>query len=67
MCGHELGMARTSNQHEAEDLAQDIVLEIVKSSQNIRDDRAFYGFIWVLPAMFTSNDTARNYVSTSAS
>lgn len=39
-------MARTSNQHEAEDLAQDIVLEIMKSSRNIREERAFYGFMW---------------------
>jgi hypothetical protein len=34
-------MARTSNQQDAQDLAQDIVLEIIRSSQNIRDDRAF--------------------------
>lgn len=39
-------MARTSNQSEAQDLAQDILYEIIKSSQNIRDDRAFYGFMW---------------------
>ena len=39
-------MARTSNQQDAEDLAQDMIYEIMKSSQNIRDDRAFYGFMW---------------------
>lgn len=39
-------MARTSNQQDAQDLAQDIVLEFMKSSQNIRDDYAFYGFMW---------------------
>lgn len=39
-------MARTSNQHDAEDLAQDIICEIMKSSQNIRNDCAFYGFMW---------------------
>ena len=39
-------MARTSNQHDAEDLAQDIILEFIKSSPNIRDERAFYSFMW---------------------
>ena len=39
-------MARTSNEHEAEDLAQDILLELTRSVQNIRDDKAFYGFMW---------------------
>ena len=39
-------IARTSNQQDAQDLAQDIVVEIIKSSQNIRDDKAFYSFMW---------------------
>ena len=39
-------MARTSNEYEAEDLAQDILLELTKSVQNIRDEKAFYGFMW---------------------
>ncbi len=39
-------MARTSTQQEAEDLAQDILLELVKALENIRDDRAFYSFMW---------------------
>ena len=39
-------MARTSNEHEAEDLAQDILLELTRSVPNIRDDKAFYGFMW---------------------
>lgn len=39
-------MSRTSNQQDAEDLAQDIIYQIVKSTQNIRDERAFYGFMW---------------------
>ena len=39
-------MARTSNQHDAEDLAQDILLELMRSAPNIRDDKAFYGFMW---------------------
>ena len=39
-------MARTSNEYEAEDLAQDILLELTKSVHNIREDKAFYGFMW---------------------
>ncbi len=38
--------SRTSSQYDAEDLAQDIVVEIYRSAANIRDDRAFYGFMW---------------------
>lgn len=41
-------MARTSNHFEAEDLAQDIILEIYKSADNIRNTSAFYGFIWAV-------------------
>ena len=35
--------ARTSNYFEAEDLAQDIILEIYKYSSNIRNVDAVYG------------------------
>lgn len=41
-------MARTSNHFEAEDLAQDIILEIYKSVDNIRNADAFYGFMWAV-------------------
>lgn len=41
-------MARTSNHFEAEDLAQDIILEIYKSADNIRNTSAFYGFMWAV-------------------
>ncbi len=41
-------MARVSDQHDAEDLAQDIIVEIMKSSGTIRDDKAFYGFMWAV-------------------
>ena len=40
--------ARTSNHFEAEDLAQDIILEIYKSADNIRNVDAFYGFMWAI-------------------
>ncbi len=40
--------ARTSNHFEAEDLAQDIILEIYKSAGNIRNADAVYGFMWAV-------------------
>ena len=40
--------ARTSNHFEAEDLAQNIILEIYKSSDNIRNVDAIYGFMWAV-------------------
>ncbi|MBQ8496263.1 MAG: RNA polymerase sigma factor [Clostridia bacterium] len=40
--------ARTSNHFEAEDLAQDIILEIYKSADNIRNIDAVYGFMWAV-------------------
>ena len=39
-------IARTPTREEAEDLSQDILYELVKSSGNIRDENAFYGFMW---------------------
>ena len=47
--------ARTSNYFEAEDLAQDIILEIYKYSSNIRNVDAVYGFMWALPEMFINS------------
>ena len=41
-------MARTPNRWEAEDLCQDILCELVKSSARLRDERAFYAFMWSL-------------------
>lgn len=41
-------MARTPNRTEAEDLCQDILCELVRSSENIRDSKAFYGFMWAV-------------------
>lgn len=39
-------MAKTPTREDAEDLSQDILLELTKSAANIRDDRAFYSFMW---------------------
>ena len=41
-------IVRTSNYFEAEDLSQDIILEIYKSADNIRNKDAFYGFMWAV-------------------
>ena len=40
--------ARTSNLMDAEDLAQDIVVEVYRSAKNLRNDEAFYGFLWAV-------------------
>lgn len=41
-------MARTPTQMDAEDLAQDIILEIYRSAVNLRSTEAFYGFMWAI-------------------
>jgi hypothetical protein len=40
--------ARTSSKEEAEDLSQDIILELMKTRMSLRDDKAFYGFMWAV-------------------
>ena len=39
-------MAKTPTREEAEDLSQEILFELIKSAENIRDDKAFYAFMW---------------------
>ena len=39
-------MAKTPTREEAEDLSQDILYELIRSAANIRDDKAFYAFMW---------------------
>ncbi len=39
-------IARTPTREEAEDLSQDILYELIRSAGNIRDDSAFYAFMW---------------------
>ena len=41
-------MARTSNREDAEDLSQEILYELLKSAGNLRDEGAFYGFMWAV-------------------
>lgn len=40
--------AKTPSREEAEDLSQDILYELIRSVGNIRDDAAFYGFMWAV-------------------
>lgn len=39
-------LARTDSIFDAEDLQQDILLELTRSLPTIRDEQAFYGFMW---------------------
>lgn len=41
-------VARTPNYFEAEDLAQEIIVEIYKSVGSLRKAEAFYGFMWAV-------------------
>ncbi len=37
---------RTSNSYDADDLEQEILLELYRSAGNLRDEQAFFGFVW---------------------
>lgn len=39
-------IARTPTREEAEDLSQDILCALLQSSENLRDENAFYAFMW---------------------
>ncbi len=43
-------LSRVSNKSDAEDLAGDIVLAILESAPRLRDEHAFFGFIWAIAA-----------------
>lgn len=43
-------LSRVSHEKDAEDLAGDIVLAILQSAPKLRDDNAFFGFIWSIAA-----------------
>jgi len=38
-------LTRTPNRVEAEDLSQEIVMEVLKSADSLREEQAFYGCI----------------------
>ena len=39
-------LKRTMNREEAEDLSQDIVFEVLRSSASLKDEKAFHGWLW---------------------
>lgn len=38
--------ARTANRADAEDLSQEVLLEMLRSAPSLREEAAFYGFMW---------------------
>ena len=43
-------LSRVSNKDDAEDLCNDIVLAILNSADKLRDEKAFYGYVWGIAA-----------------
>ena len=43
-------LSRVSHREDAEDLAGDIILAILQSGPKLRDDNAFFGYIWAIAA-----------------
>ncbi len=43
-------LSRVSDKEDAEDLTNDIVLAILQSADKIRDEHAFYGYVWGIAA-----------------
>lgn len=43
-------LSRVSNKEDAADLAEDIILAILQSASRLRDDHAFFGYIWAIAA-----------------
>ena len=39
---------RTNSKEDAEDLSQDIIVKLLEKQENLRDDKAFYGFMWTV-------------------
>ena len=39
-------VARTATAADAEDLSQEVLLAMLGAAPNLRDERAFYGFMW---------------------
>lgn len=43
---YAFSLSKLYDKSEAEDLTNDIICEVLKSSSRLRDDDAFYGFMW---------------------
>ncbi|GCD09274.1 RNA polymerase sigma factor [Clostridium tagluense] len=41
-------LSRTSSSEDAEDLSQEIVKEVLKNANSLRDEQAFYGWMWAI-------------------
>lgn len=41
-------LSRVSHRQDAEDLAGDIIVAILKSAPRVRDDDAFFGYVWTV-------------------
>ena len=50
-------LSRVKNKDDAEDLTNDIVLAILQSETKLRDEKAFYGYVWGIAA-----NTYRKYM-----
>lgn len=47
-------LARVRDRAQAEDLAGDIVVEVLRSAQNLRCDDAFFGYLWTIASRVCS-------------
>ena len=43
---YAFSLSKLYDKSEAEDLTNDIICEVLKSASRLRDDDAFYGFMW---------------------
>ena len=43
-------LSRVKNKDDAEDLTNDIVLAILQSEAKLKDENAFYGYVWGIAA-----------------
>ena len=43
---YAFSLSKLYDKSEAEDLTNDIICEVIKSASRLRDDNAFYGFMW---------------------
>ena len=50
-------LTRLGNVTEAEELASDIIYQIIKSAQNLKDEERFFGFLWKI-----AENTYKNYL-----
>ena len=59
-------IARTPTIQDAEDLSQDVLLAMLEAAPNLRDEGAFYGFMWAWRGMCTASGPNAKRVARSA-